>query len=262
PRPVADRLAAWAELVELRRLLAGHAPRQHLGLPERDRQRERLQRDERLAQRRSAVDSVPTRQETPERRLLRRLALFARRRERGPPEPPQDVGVAPFPFGSARAQLAADEHLLALELVQHGLHVGPEALVRVGGGERAASLRVPENERSQRLLPALEVDVRQAGRRHHAEGVAIAPRVLGRDQALLTANANLKCPALRDLDRGECLVVFTRFQVAAQPQEIVELVRVPRGPAELSLDLLDRVPVEQVPELFLAEQLTQQFAVE
>ena len=70
-----DDLAGRAELVELLRPVARDAARQHLGLPERDRQRERLQRDERLAQRRAAVDPVPARQEAAERRLLDRLDL-------------------------------------------------------------------------------------------------------------------------------------------------------------------------------------------
>ena len=49
PGPDPDDLAGRAELVELGRLIPGNAPRQDIGLPERDRQRKRLQRDQGLA---------------------------------------------------------------------------------------------------------------------------------------------------------------------------------------------------------------------
>src|SRR5581483_9768060 len=70
-----NELAGCAQLVELFRAVAGDAARQHLRLPERDWQGQALQRDERLAQRRAAVDAVPARQEAAERSLLRRLDL-------------------------------------------------------------------------------------------------------------------------------------------------------------------------------------------
>ena len=121
-----DELAGRAELVELLGPVAGHAARQHLRLPERHRQREPLQRDERLAQRRAPVDAVPARQEAAERRLLDRLDLAPQRGERRAAQPPQHVGVAPLALGAARAQLAADELLLALELAQLRLDVDAE----------------------------------------------------------------------------------------------------------------------------------------
>ena len=54
-----DELARCAQLVELLRAVVGHAPRQQLGLPKRDGQRERLQRHERLPQAGAPVDAVP-----------------------------------------------------------------------------------------------------------------------------------------------------------------------------------------------------------
>src|SRR5439155_17576033 len=102
-------LARRTQLVELLLAIAGHAPRQHLRLPERHGQREALQRDQRLAERRAAVDAVPARQELPERSLLCRLDLAAQRRERRTAQTPQHVGLAPLALGSAGAQLAAHE---------------------------------------------------------------------------------------------------------------------------------------------------------
>ena len=80
-----DQLAGRAQLVELLRPVARDAARQHLRLPQRHRQREPLQRDQRLAQRRAPVDPVPVRQEAAERRLLRRLHLAPQRGERRAP---------------------------------------------------------------------------------------------------------------------------------------------------------------------------------
>src|SRR5260370_653662 len=116
PRPDPDELAGRAELVELLGPVVGHAARQHLRLPERDRQRQRLQRDERLAEGCPTVDAVPAREEAAERRLLHGFHLAAQRSKRRPPQPPQDVGIAPLPLAAAGPELAADELLRALEL--------------------------------------------------------------------------------------------------------------------------------------------------
>src|SRR5205823_729116 len=153
-------LAGRAELVQLRSGVAGHAARQHLGLPERDRQRQRLQRHERLAQRRPAVDPMPARQEASQRGLLGGLDFLPQRGQRCAPQSPEDVGVAPLALHAAGPQLAADEELLALELVQDPLDVDPEALVRLSGREWTASLRIAQHQPAQRLFAAFEVDVR------------------------------------------------------------------------------------------------------
>ena len=115
--PDPDDLAARAELVELRRLVPGHTARQHVRLPERHRQREPLKRDERLAQRRTAVDPLPARQEPCECGLLGRLDLAPQGGERGAPQAPQDVRIAPFALDPAGPELAANEQLVVLERV-------------------------------------------------------------------------------------------------------------------------------------------------
>ncbi len=193
-----DDLAARAERVEVLGPVAGHAPRQQLGLPQRDGQRQRLQRDERLAQRRAAVDPVPRRQEARERLLLDRLDLAAQRRERRAPQAAQHVGVAPLALGAARAKLAAHEQLVALELGEHRRRRrgrsarSPRAVVN---GPRP--LREAQDELAQRLRPALEEHVGQARRRHHAERVAVAAGVLGGDQALLARDPHERPRAAR-----------------------------------------------------------------
>src|SRR5439155_25904438 len=116
PRADPNDLAGGAERVELLRPIAGHATRQHLGLPERDRQREPLQRYQRLAQRRTPVDPLPARQEAAECRLLGRLDLAPQRSERGAAQAPQHLRIAPLALAPARAQLAADELVGSLQL--------------------------------------------------------------------------------------------------------------------------------------------------
>jgi hypothetical protein len=61
---------------------------------------------------------------------------------------------------------------------------------------------------------------------------------------------------------GEALVVLARALVAAHAQLVVQLVGVARAAAELCLDLLERLGVEQVAQLLLPEQLAKQVAVE
>src|SRR5581483_1566224 len=57
-------------------------------------------------------------------------------------------------------------------------------------------------------------------------------------------------------------VVFVRTQVAAQTKLVVQVVGRLRIALELPLDLVDRIRIEQVAQLFLAEQLAQEIAVE
>src|SRR5207237_843149 len=61
---------------------------------------------------------------------------------------------------------------------------------------------------------------------------------------------------------GERRVVLPRTQIAAQPQLVVQLVRVPGVAAQLRLDLLERTGVDQIPQLLLAEELAEQVAIE
>ena len=95
-----------------RRRVGADAARQHVALPHLGRQRQALERDQRLAQavdpgarRRVAVDALPARQEARERALVGGLDLLAQRGERGAPQPAQHLGVAPLarvPPGAAR----------------------------------------------------------------------------------------------------------------------------------------------------------------
>src|SRR5581483_675688 len=155
-----------------------------------------------------AIDAVPGGRKPCERLLLDRLDLLAQRRERRAPQAPQHVRVAPFALASAGSKLAADEELLPLELDEHRRDVAPEPLVRSRGREGTAPPCEPQDEPAQRVGTALEEDVRQARRRHRAERVAIAARILGRDQPRLAGDAHDDGAALGEQRRGETLVVL------------------------------------------------------
>src|SRR5439155_5534343 len=223
---------------------------------------EALEWDERLAQGGAPVDPVPVRQEAAVRGPLGRLDLLPERRERGAAETPQDVGLAPFALGPARPELAAHESVVPLELGEHGREVESEALARLGGRERPPPAGEPQDELAQRLRPALEEDVRQPARRHRSEGVAVPAGVLRSDETALRGHAHLDRPPLGEQDRGERLVVLAWPEVSPKAKDVVQFIRVPRMPSELGLHLLDRIAVEEVSELLLAEQLSEKVAVE
>src|SRR5205823_14847137 len=108
-----DDLAGGAERIELLGPVAGNPPRQEIVLPQRHRETEALERDERLAKRRAAVHPVPAREETAESSLLGRLNLTPERGERSPAQAAEHLGVAPLSLGPAWPQLPAHELVLS-----------------------------------------------------------------------------------------------------------------------------------------------------
>ena len=235
--------AGCAELVELPRVESGNPAWQYVRLPERDRQRQSLQRHERLTQRGAAIDAMPVRQEAAERRLLCRFDFLPERGERRAPQTTQNVGVAPLSFAPARPQLTTNELLLTLELLQQRFHVATEALVRLRGSERPAAARVARHELVERVGGTLEEHLRQPAGRHDAERIAVSACVLRGNQPLLVREAHEESAPLAQQRLGEAFVVLSFTEVTAQAQLIVQLVRVTRIAAQLRLDILDRACV-------------------
>src|SRR5262249_2567670 len=108
----------------------------------------------------------------------------------------------------------------------------------------------------------LEEAIRQAAGGHGAERVAVATRILGGDQPELPCNSNLNGTALVEQGSRKRLVILPAPRVAPRTQLVGQLVRRARRPAQLALDILDRLRIEQVAQLLLPEQLAQQVAVE
>ena len=127
-------------------------------------------------------------------------------------------------------QLAADELVSSRSSSrEHRLDVAAEALVRLGGRERAAPAREARDEqRASGSVARLEERLGQPARRHGAERVAVAARVLGGDQPLARPRCGRGARAARAAASRRARVVLALAQVAAQAQQVVQLVGVPR----------------------------------
>ena len=205
---------------------------------------------------------MPRGEEAAERGLLGRLDLAPERGEGGTAEPAEHVGIAPLALGAAGPELAADEQVGALEVVQQLSTSSPKrsAASAVVNGPRLLAKR-SRSWRSESGA-ALEERLRQPARRHHAERVAVAAGVLGRDQPLLAGDPGRERAPLGEQDRGLRLVVLACAQVAAAAEDVVQLVGIARIAGQLPLDLGERIGVDQLAQLLLAEQLAEQVAVE
>ena len=133
---------------------------------------------------------------------------------------------------------------------------------RLGGRERPARAREAREQHAERVGHGLEERLRQAAGRHHAERVAEQPGVLDRDQPLLAGDPHPQRAPL-GLEHGRVRRVdLVVAEIAAAPEQVVQLVGRARVARELRLDLGERLRIEQVAQLLLPEQLAEQVAVE
>ena len=258
-------LPGGAELVERRRLVPGDAAREDLGLPEGDGEREALQRNQRLTQRRAAVDPVPGGQKAAERGLLCGLHLAPEHRERSTADTPEDVRVAPFPLHPSRPELTPDEVVAGLETGEELVDlIGIEGVASGGlaGRGRPARAREPRQYPLDRVGHRFEERLRKAAGGHHAECVPIEAGILRGDHGGPFADAGAERAPLANERLGEARVELPVAEVADPAEQVVEPVGVARLREQRGLDLRERTGVDQVAELFLAEQLPQELAVE
>ena len=202
--------------------------------------RERLAQGVRPADAARPVHALPVGQEAAEGPRVGRLDLAAQRRQARAPQPPHHLGVAPLAARAAGPQLAAHQGALALEGGERRLErPGRERVARgrLGDVEGAARPRVARQQPGERSGHVLQEGVGQPGGRHHAEAVAVAPGVLGRDHALLAADPHHAGAALGDerLDQGrgpgrlhQPALDLGDGQVADAPQQVVQPVGAPR----------------------------------
>ena len=144
-----DDLTRGTDRVEPARLIPGDTPGQHVALPQRHRERQALERHERLSKGGATIDPVPGREEPPERDLLDRLDLPAQDRERRPADPAEDIRVAPLPLDPAGPDLAPDEEIPRLEPGQElagPRELEPVPLGQLGGRERPVGPCVPQQQ--------------------------------------------------------------------------------------------------------------------
>ena len=79
-----------------------------------------------------AVDALPARQEAGKGARLDGLDLLAQRRQRGAPQAPQHLAVAPLAAAAAGSQLTLHEIAVAFERGEHGAAVDAVALAQLG----------------------------------------------------------------------------------------------------------------------------------
>ena len=276
-------LATRAQLVHPGRRIGADAAGQHVALPHLGGQRESLERDEDLTQAvdaraggRVAVDALPAGQEAGERALVGGLDLLAQDGERGAPQAPEHLGVAPLAFAAPGAELATHKLAGALELAQHRAHVDAVAGVQLTAGERPVGGGVAPRDPAERVGNVLEEGGWETPGRDDSEAIAIEPGVGGGDEALLAADPHPHRAALADelLEHRVGLEAIenpglrlSQGEVTERAEDVVE--RVARGRAsvvgealQVGLDLVERRRVDEVAQLLLPEQLAQQVTVE
>jgi hypothetical protein len=288
PPPHPRDLAHGPELIEQPRLVARHPCRKDVALQHRrgDREPGQLVHDlgqpfegGRRAERRRGVtdrcDPVPGGQEATERRGFDRLHLAAEARERTAAKDPQDVGVDPFALGAARPELTAKDRAGLQKPFQRVLD-DTEREAPAAGGIRAEERPVRPSEAGEQTLERrcrrAEECVRHAGRWRDPDAVAVPRRILDRDPAVVPSDACRDRPS-RSHQLGEPRVAGSRAalaagrdlsggQVAKPSQEVMELVggrrlAVVGQRLEAELEVGERLGVEQLAQLLLAEQLAE-----
>ena len=177
---------------------------------------------------------------------------------------------------AAGAQLAAHDVAVALELAQHGAGVDAVALAQLVGRERPVRPRVARDEHTQRVGHVGEERLGQPAGRRGRQRVAVEPGLVGCHPARLAADAQADRAAFalqlgeqrRRVDAlehalGDLLVA----EVADVAQHVVQAVAAGRARdlgavLQVILHTRERVGVEQLAQLLLAEQLAQQVTVE
>ena len=276
-------LAAGAQLVHPGRRVGATAAWQHVALPDVGGEREALEGHEHLAQAvdpgtggRMAVDALPRGQEGGQRALVGGLDLLAQDGQRRAAQAPQHLGVAPLALAAGGAQLAAHQLPGALERGQGAGRIDEVALAQLAGREGAVGAREAADDLLQRRLDVGHEGLRQPAGGDRAEGVAVQPRVVGRDPALLAAHAQAhRAPLGFELGqhsggveaREHAVGNLDARQVPEPAQDVGQRVarvraRAVRAVLEVELDLLQRGGVDELAQLLLAEELAQQLAVE
>ena len=280
-----DHLAAGAELVEPGRRVGAEPARQHVPLPDLRRQRDALQRHQRLAQavgpgagargrrRRSASSAGSGRAGRASAGLD--LACAGGRGWRGGPgaglrsrttrarcrRAAARRGPAPL-RAPARAAPASGRRRSARRAARSGRGRG---CGRSGGPGRASRRGGPRGRSPAGRAAAARRARRGRGRRPRRR--CSAPRRRSGPAATRRSATSFSSIEVGRVALGDPLLALLRGQVAEVAQHLLQGVAVAGAAGlgavlELRLDLLQRLGVDQLAQLLLAEQLAQQVAVE
>ena len=220
------------------------------------------------------VHAVPREREPRERDLFDRLDLFAQPRERALTQGAQHAAVDPLGAARARAELALEDRADLGKLAERARDergTDAEAARELDHAERTVRPREAPRERDERAQLAAQERVREAWGNDDAERVAVLARVLGRDPARLARDRHgdraavalqLEQPFVHSEARRRSRDQLVAGQIAEPDEEIVCRIDV-AGRAiglevlQLQLELRERVGVEQLAQLDLAEELAE-----
>ena len=225
-----DDVTRSAERVEIRGPVRGHTPRQHVALPERDRQRERPEAGRAL--RAASVDGRSRATRGGSARA--RPARPARPRDAARRASPVGCGAgrpgrttrARCPRAEAHRERASRLARASRARLSATASSSPNRAASLGGRERPMRSRVPAQDGGQSVGHGLEEDVRDAAGRDHAEGIADEPRILDRGQRLHVAEPNPDRTPLPQERLREAAVVLAFEQRPGASEKIVQLVGV------------------------------------
>ena len=196
---------------------------------------------------------MPREREASERGLLDRLDLLAQACERALPQRAQHAAVDPLRAARAGAELPLEDRARLRELAKGTADLGgadAETAGELDGGEGSVGAREAPNERDER--PGLVPEERIGKPRWHDDG--------HRDGA--TIALQLEQPLIHSSARGRACGKLIAGQIAEPQEQLVRGVRVSSGPIghellELELELRQRVRVEELAQLDLAEELAE-----
>ena len=220
-----------------------------------------------------AVDALPGALEAGEGALVGGLDLGPQRGQRRPPQPPQDLGVAPLARRPARPQLAAHQVPGLLQPLQHRRQVEPVArraarpsrTARACG--RSAARAAPSRPGTSAMNASGSPDggTAPSASRYSPASSAATQRFSPPTRSSIARRSPRSCS--QPLRRAAAQLRLVQRQVADAAQHVVQRVhgvraRALRQPLQVGLDRLQRARVDQLAQLLLPEQLAQQLAVQ
>ena len=224
-----------------------------------------------IGPRAARAHGLPRRQEAAQ--CLRRdgFHIVAEPGQRAPAQPPEHVGRAPLGAAAPRPERAVHDLARGRELVQRADHRSDAETEPVGdlrGGERPVRTRVPGHEIAEWVRDRFQVSLRDPWRGHRAQRVAESSHVFGRDPARLPGDADGYRPsgALQGRQPRRLHAAYHRLvdrQIAQDAQQVGGVLQVAGTPVgraslELGLHLRQRIGVEKLAELSLAQQFGEQ----
>ena len=276
-------VAAGHEGVEVGGPVPADPAREHVGLEDRRGNRGALEARDRVGERVEVasrpVRTLPRGEEPAERGRVDGLDLASEQGERPPPEPAEDVRIAPFAARAAGTELAEDDGVVRLqrrEGLLHALHGRAETGGRPptatnGPWVRAYRRTRPSRGRSVSLVNApgrpIGSDTPSASRSRAASSIAASRSSPAIRMRIARPSARSCSWRARGSASSTRAAISSVGEIPERAEEVVQVVGRPGAAAvaqalELELHLVQRAGIEQLSQLLGAQQLAEQVTVE